>query len=53
MKPVETLEEQQAKDARAALEALEQAYAYYIPEPPVAAVQEWRQDQLFEYYQAA
>ncbi|WP_174146107.1 hypothetical protein [Leisingera sp. ANG59] len=53
MKPVETLEEQQAKAARAALEALEQAYAYYTPETLMQSGQEPEQDQLFEYYQAA
>ncbi|WP_175392866.1 hypothetical protein [Leisingera sp. JC1] len=53
MKPVETLEEQQAKAAPAALDALEQAYAYFTPETPVAATQDLHQDQLFDYYQAA
>ncbi|NVK12957.1 MAG: hypothetical protein HWE35_02145 [Rhodobacteraceae bacterium] len=53
MKPVETFEEQQAKAARAALDALEQAFEYYSPEAPVAGVLEPGQEQLFEYYQAA
>ncbi|UWQ80281.1 hypothetical protein K3725_04505 [Leisingera sp. S132] len=50
MKPVETYEEQQAKAAR---DALEQAFEYYSPEAPVAGVLEPEQEQLFEYYQAA
>ena len=53
MKPVETLQEQQAKAARAALEALQQAFAYYTPEAPAGAQLPSGPEELFEYYRAA
>lgn len=53
MKPVETRQDPRDQQARAALEALDQAYAYYTPETPVAPALDQRQEQLFEYYQAA
>lgn len=53
MKLVETPQDKADRQARAAREALEQAYAYYTPETMAAAAREPHQDQLFGYYQAA
>lgn len=53
LKPAQALE---TTPAQAALEALEQAYAYYTPEPRLSATAQdpqQSQTELFDYYRAA
>lgn len=50
LKPEQALE---TPPAQAALEALEQAYAYYTPEPRQQATAQEPQTELFDYYCAA
>ncbi|WP_193748857.1 hypothetical protein [Leisingera sp. ANG-Vp] len=53
MKPVEPRQDEKAKAARDALAALEQAFAYFEPEPPAILQLMTQREELFAYYRAA
>jgi hypothetical protein len=53
MNPVNLQQDPKDKARQAALEALEQAFAYYTPEPLPAAAEPSAVDGVVEYYQAA
>ncbi|UWQ51760.1 hypothetical protein [Leisingera caerulea] len=53
MNPVNLQQDPKDKARQAALEALEQAFAYYTPEPLPAAAEAEAVDGVVEYYQAA
>lgn len=53
MNPMNLQQDPKDKARQAALEALEQAYAYYTPEPLPAAAEAEAVEGVVEYYQAA
>jgi hypothetical protein len=53
MNPMNLQQDPKDKARQAALEALEQAYAYYTPEPLPAAAEAEAVAGVGEYYQAA